>query len=153
MKLIKRHKGLAIILRLTLILLIIIFAIFSRMLFSTGKSEYGDRLNNIVEVKDGLLKEVKGELESLEEVTSANVRIQGKIIYTTINVTKATSKDKAKEIASKTLENYSEEVIECYDFEFLIKQEEEKDEEGNNKSYTIAGTKHPNKEKISWTKN
>lgn len=153
MKLIKRHKGLAIILGLTLILLIIIFAIFSRMLFSTGKSEYGDRLNNIVEVKDGLLKEVKGELESLEEVTSANVRIQGKIIYTTINVTKATSKDKAKEIASKTLENYSEEVIECYDFEFLIKQEEEKDEEGNNKSYTIAGTKHPNKEKISWTKN
>lgn len=153
MNVIKRHKGLAIVLGLTLILLIIIFAIFSRMLFSTGKSEYGDRLNNIVEVKDSVLKEVKNSLQELDQVDKANVRIQGKIIYTTINVNKDTSKDKAKEIASKTLEKYAEDVIECYDFEFLVKQEEVLDEEGNNKSYTIAGTKHPNNDKISWTRN
>ena len=153
MNVIKRHKGLAIVLGLTLILLIVLFAIFARMLFSTGKSEYGDRLNNIVEVKDSVLKEVKNSLEELDQVDKANVRIQGKIIYTTINVKKDTSKDKAKEIATKTLEKYDEEIIECYDFEFLIKQEEELDEEGNNKSYTIAGTKHPSKDKISWTRN
>ena len=63
------------------------------------------------------------------------------------------SKDKAKEIAAKTLEKYSKEVIDCYDFEFIINQKEQLDEEGNDKSYTIAGNKHPNKESISWTKN
>ena len=153
MNVIKRHKGLAIVLGLTLILLIILFAMFSRMLFSTGKTEYGDRLNGIVNVKDSVLKEVKSSLEELEQVDKANVRIQGKIIYTTINVNKDTSKDKAKEIASKSLEKYEEDVIGCYDFEFLIKQEEVLDEEGNNKSYIIAGTKHPSKDKISWTRN
>ena len=47
--LIKRHKGLSIVVGLSLILLIVIFAILARMLFSSG-SEYGDRLNNIVAV-------------------------------------------------------------------------------------------------------
>ena len=40
-----------------------------------------------------------------------------------------------------------------YDFEFLVTQEEQLDDEGNDKAYTIAGTKHPEKEKISWTRN
>lgn len=153
MNLIKRHKGLAIIGGLTLILLIVLFAIFSRMIFSTGKSEYGDRLKNIVEIKKSVLDDVKKSTEEYEEVEEANVRIQGKIVYTVIKVTEATSKDKAKEIAAKTLEKYSKEVIDCYDFEFIINQKEQLDEEGNDKSYTIAGTKHPNKENISWTKN
>lgn len=153
MNLIKRHKGLAIIGGLTLILLIVLFAIFSRMIFSTGKTEYGDRLKNIVEIKKSVLDDVKKSAEEYEEVEEANVRIQGKIVYTVIKVTEATSKDKAKEIAAKTLEKYSKEVIDCYDFEFIINQKEQLDEEGNDKSYTIAGTKHPNKESISWTKN
>lgn len=153
MNLIKRHKGLAIIGGLTLILLIVLFAIFSRMIFSTGKTEYGDRLKNIVEIKKSVLDDVKKSTEEYEEVEEANVRIQGKIVYTVIKVTEATSKDKAKEIAAKTLEKYSKEVIDCYDFEFIINQKEQLDEEGNDKSYTIAGTKHPNKESISWTKN
>ena len=153
MNLLKRHKGLAIVGSLALILLIIIFVIISKMLFSTSKSEYGDRLNNIVEIKKATLDEVKESLVAMDEVSTASVRVQGKIVYTTIHVTKATSKDKAKEIASKTLEKYSEDVIGCYDFEFLISQEEELDEEGNNKSYNIAGNKIPDKEKINWTRN
>lgn len=153
MNLIKRHKGLAIIGGLTLILLGVIFAIFSRMIFSTGKTEYGDRLKNIVELRKNVLDDVKNSLEEHEEVTKANLRIQGKIVYTVIKVTKETSKDRAKELAAGTLEKYSKEVIDCYDFEFIINQEEQLDEEGNDKSFTIAGTKHPNKENISWTNN
>lgn len=153
MNIIKRHKGLAIVLGLTLILLVIIFIIFSRMIFTTGKSEYGDRLNNLTEVRKSVLDDVKSGIEENENVQNATVRIQGRIIYTDINVNKSMTKDKAKEIAAKTLEKYSEEALKDYDFEFLIKQEEQLDDEGNNKSYTIAGTKHPDKEKISWTRN
>ena len=153
MKLIKRHKGLAIIGGLILILLIVIFAIFSRMIFSTGKGEYGDRLKNIVNIPKDVTKKVLDETKEKEEVEDIKIRTQGKIVYTTIIFTENTSKDKAKEIAAKTLEYYDEDVIECYDFEFFLTQKEKLDEEGNDKSYTIAGTKHPEKEKISWTKN
>lgn len=153
MNVIKRHKGLAIVLGLTLILVIIIFAIFARMIFSTGKSEYGDRLNNLTELRKSTLDDIKSSLMEYTEVTDASLRIQGRIVYTTFNVTKDTAKDTAKLIASRTLEKYSEEVLADYDIEFLIKQEEVLDDEGNNKSYTIAGTKHPEKEKISWTRN
>ena len=152
MNVIRRHKGLAIVGGLSLILLVILLIIFSRMIFSTGKGEYGDRLNGIVQVKESLLSEVKESLESQDQVEKASIRIQGKIIYTTFYVTANTSKDKAKEIASKSLEKYSEEIVNDYDFEFLIHQNLEVKENEEDKSYTIAGTKHPNKEKISWTR-
>ena len=153
MKVLKRHKGLAIIGGLTLILLVVIFAIFSRMIFSTGKGEYGDRLNGLKEISKSVTDEVISETKELDEVIDVKVRTQGRIVYTTITFTKDTSKDKAKEIAAKTLEHYDEDTISNYDFEFLVTQEEQLDDEGNDKAYTIAGTKHPEKEKISWTRN
>lgn len=153
MKVLKRHKGLAIIGGLTLILLIIIFAIFSRMIFSTGKGEYGDRLNGLKEISKSVTDKVVSETKELDEVIDVKVRVQGKIVYTTITFNKDTSKDKAKEIATKTLEHYDEDTISTYDFEFLLTQEEQLDDEGNDKAYTIAGTKHPEREKISWTRN
>ena len=152
MNVIKRHKGLAIVGGLSLILFIILLTIFARMLFSTGKGEYGDRLNNVTEVKESVLSEVKSSLEEQDQVETAKVRIQGKIIYTTIYVSSSTSKDKAKEIANKSLEKYSEEIKKDYDFEFLIHQNLEVKEGEEDKSYTIAGTKHPDKDKISWTR-
>lgn len=153
MELIKRHKGLAIVGSLALILLVIIFIIFSRMIFSTGKTEYGDRLKGLVTIPKEETKKVISETESLDEVKSVTVRTQGKIIYTTITYTDSTSKDKAKEIASKTLDYYSEKVVAYYDFEFFLTQEPKLDDEGNDTSYTISGTKIPDKEEISWTKN
>ena len=153
MNLIKRHKGLAIIGGLTLILLVILFAIFSRMIFSSGKGEYGDRLKNIVNISKDTTNKIIDETKELEEVENITIRTQGKIVYTTITFTESTSKDRAKEIANKTLEYYSEEEIDCYDFEYFLTQKEMLDEEGNDKAYTIAGTKHPEKENISWTRN
>ena len=153
MKLLKRHKGLAIVGGLTLILLGVIFAIFSRMIFSTGKGEYGDRLKGIKEISKDVTDKAISETKKLEQVEDVKVRIQGKIVYTTITFTTSTGKDKAKEIAAKTLEYYDEETKTTYDFEFLLTQPEQLDDDGKDKSYTIAGTKHPEKEKISWTRN
>lgn len=153
MKLIKRHKGLAIVGGLTLVLLIIILIIFSRMIFSTGKTEYGDRLNNLVKIEKKVINEVKEETEKLDEVEKVSIRTQGKIIYTTITVKENTKKETAKEIAKKTLDKYSDEVVGCYDFEFFVTQEPILDKEGNDSAYTISGTKHPDNDYISWTKN
>ncbi len=153
MKLIKRHKGLAIVGGLSLILLVVIFAMFSRMIFSNGKGEYGDRLNNIVNIPETTNSKVIEEIKTKEEVEDISIRTQGKIVYITITYAEKTSKDKAKEIASKALEYYDDEIKGCYDFEFLLTQKEKLNDEGKDTAYTVAGTKHPDKEKISWTRN
>ena len=153
MKLIKRHKGLAFVCLLTLILLAILFIIFSRMFFSKNKSEYGDRLNSIVDISKNTLDEVKSKISEKEGVEKVTVRTQGKIIYTTIIFNDKTNKDKAKEIASTSLTYYSEEILDCYDFEYILSQNIELNEGEEDKSYTIVGQKTPDNDKISWTKN
>ena len=153
MKLIKRHKGLALVCLLTLILIVILFIIVSRMFFSKDKSEYGDRLNGIVDISKSTIEEIKSKISENEEVVNVKIRTQGKIIYTTITFNEKTKKDKAKEIASKSLEYYSEEVTGCYDFEYILTQKIEPKEGEEDPSFTIVGQKSPDNDKISWTKN
>ena len=56
-------------------------------------------------------------------MVDVSVRLQGRIVYTTITYTKETSIDKAKEIATSTLKNYSEEEIAYYDISFILTQD------------------------------
>jgi len=153
MKLIKRHMGLAIVGGLSLVLLVILFVIFAGMIFSKGKSEYGDRLNDIVKIDKKVTDEVIEKVKENEEVSNIKVRTQGKIIYIVITVNSDTDKDRAKEIASSTLEYYPDEVKECYDYEYIVNEEERLNDDGEDVSYTIAGTKHVNNDYISWTRN
>lgn len=154
MNLIKRHKGLALVGSLTIILIIIMFIIFARMIFSTGETEYGQRLNGLVKINKNITNEIIEEVQSLEQVENITIRTQGKIIYTTITFKEGTKLDKAKEIAANTLTKYSEEVIGYYDFGYFLKENvatsENKEEQKT--GFMSAGTKHPDTEKISWTK-
>jgi len=152
MNLIKRHKGLAIIGGLTLILLIVMFAIFARMIFSTSDTEYGNRLKNISKLNKSVTKEIINETKNLEEVEEIEIRTQGKIIYTTIIFKEGTNLDKAKEIAKNTLPKYDEDIIEDYDFGYFLKENLSEPSE-EKKGFVIAGTKHPDNQNISWTKN
>lgn len=153
MKVLKRHKGLAIVGGLTLILLIVIFAIFAKLLLGGSHSEYGDRLKGLVKIPASVTKKVENEIGDMDEVNDISIRTQGKIIYMTITFERSTSKDKAKEIASKTLTYYDEDVINYYDFEYILTQKKDKSDDENTKIFTVAGTKHPDNEKISWTRN
>ena len=149
MNLIKRHKGLALIGGLTLILLVIMFIIFARIIFTSSDSEYGTRLKGLVKIDKNTTKEIINETEELDEVEKITIRTQGKIIYTTIIFKEGTKLDKAKEIASNTLSKYDEKVINYYDFGYFLKENTETEEE---QGFRAAGTKHPDIEKISWTK-
>lgn len=154
MNLIKRHKGLAIIGTLTLILVIIMFIICARMIFLTGETEYGNRLEGLVKIDKSITKEIISETKELEQVEDISIRTQGKIVYTTITFKEGTELSKAKEIASNTLTKYSEEVIGYYDFGYFLTENIEKTEDEEEKTgFTAAGAKHPNNKEISWTKN
>lgn len=154
MNVIKRHKGLAIVGGLTLILLIVMFAILSKILFSNGDSVYGQRLKGITKLDKSITKEIINTTKELENVEDIEIRTQGKIIYTTITFTEGTSLDKAKEIASETLTKYEEKITADYDFGYLLKEnlEDNKETEEVEKGFVSAGTKHPDNDKISWTK-
>lgn len=152
MNLIKRHKGLALIGSLTLILLVIMVIICARMIFTTSDSEYGTRLKGLVKIDKTTTKEIIDETEENEEVEKITIRTQGKIVYTTIIFKKGTDIEKAKEIASNTLSKYDEKVIKYYDFGYFLKENVENSEDEEKKGFIVAGTKHPDIDKISWTK-
>jgi len=151
MNLIKRHKNLAIVGSLTIILIIILFIISARMIFSTGETVYGQRLNGLVKIDKSVTESIITSTKENSSVEDIKIRTQGKIIYITINFKKGTKVDKAKEIAAKTLEKYDEEVVSYYDFAYFIK-ENIPEENSETTGFILSGSKHPNTKAISWTK-
>ena len=139
-----KNKGLAIIIALTIVLLLILLIIFLQMLIGGSSDKYGNRLDGIdkVKISNETFEGVKKELT--EDVST---RVQGKIVYTTITLKSDTSKDKAKEIAAATLDNYSEDELKFYDFSFFLKW---KGEEGDT---VVTGNKHHSLDSITWTNN
>lgn len=154
MNVIRRHKWLAIIGSLTLILIVVMFAIFAKMIFSNGDSEYGQRLDGLVKLDKNITKEIINEIKELESVENIKIRTQGKIIYTTIEFTTGTKLDDAKNIAQISLSKYEDKITNYYDFGYFIKEnvEDNKETEEIEKGFISAGTKHPDNDKISWTK-
>ncbi len=145
---IKNNKGFTIIILLALVLIIILTIIFISLLKNNSSSKYGNRLDGIEDVKitkdtyDG----VKEEIMATELAEEATVRLQGRIVYTTIVLKGDTGIDKAKEIASNTLDNYTEEELNYYDFSYFLKWNKE---EGMT---VITGNKHNNMDSITWIK-
>ena len=146
LKWIKKNMGLVIVLILTLILLIFITVIFVKLLMGNSSDNYGNRLEGIDDVKissetyDG----VETEVMDTGLVDEVSTRLQGKIVYTTIILKSDTSTNKAKEIATATLDNYTEEELGFYDFSYFLKWE------GEESSTVITGNKHHDLDSIAW---
>ena len=142
-----RHKLLSLICFLAFVAIMIMLYVFFSI-FVSGNDVYGRRLMGIEEVKisKSELNKEKETVEKNSEVKTAKVRLQGKIIYFDIVFTKGTSKDKAKDIAKKTLEDFSKDEKEFYDFEYILTSE---DAEG----FKITGTSGPKTGGISFIKN
>lgn len=145
---IKNNKGFSVIILLALVLVIILVIIFISLLKSNSSNKYGNRLDGIkdVEITKEVYDGVKDEVMATEVVEEVTTRLQGKIVYTTITLKSDTSIDKAKEIASNTLDNYSEEELGYYDFSFFLKWSTD---EGDK---VITGNKHNNMDSITWIK-
>ena len=144
-----KNKGFAIIIALGFILFLILLVIFFQMLIGGSSDKYGNRLDGInkVKISNETFEEVKKEVTDTELVEEVSTRLQGKIVYMTITLKSDTSKDKAKEIASATLDNYSEDELKFYDFSFFLRW---KGEEGDT---VVTGNKHHSLDSITWTNN
>jgi len=149
-ELIKRHKILFVFCFIAFVVFIVMLVIFLKMTINTS-SKYGTRLDGIeeVEISKSTFKEVKSMLEEKEEVSSAKVRLQGKIIYVDIIFNDTVKLDKGKEIAGSVLEKFSEEELNFYDFSFIINQVSDKEDA---ETWSSAGARKAMAEKISWTR-
>lgn len=146
LKWIKKNTGLFIVILLTLVLLAFILVIFVKLLKGNSSDKYGDRLDGIDDVKiatetyDGVREEVM-DTQLVEEVS---VRLQGRIVYTTILLKSDTTVKNAKKIASNTINNYSDEELGFYDFSYFLKWE------GEESLKVITGNKHHEFDSITW---
>lgn len=147
-KWINKNKGLAILLLLTIIFVIILLIIFIELLIGGSSNKYGNRLDGIdkVKISNETYESVKKEVEDTELVEKVETRLQGKIVYTTIELKDGITVEKAKEIATNTLDNYSEDELKYYDFSFFLKWK------GEEKDTVITGNKHHNLDSITWVK-
>ena len=129
-----------------------IIMLFS-ILIGGGNDPYGDRLDGIekVEISKKKLTNIESSINENDQVKESNVRIQGKIIYVTIDYINGVNLDKAKEIANSVLDEFSDDEKDFYDFEFLLKEETDESNSEYN-PFKAAGTKHPSKDSITWTK-
>lgn len=144
-----RHKILTVICFLAFVIVVILFYIFCSV-FVGGTNTYGNRLAGIekVELSEKALDKVEDSIKENAEVDSVNVRVQGKIVYINIVYNNDVALDKAKEIANKSLENFDEEELEFYDFEYIMTQVGSEDNDG----FKITGTKGPKTDGISFIK-
>lgn len=147
--LIKRHKLLTLIMFLaSIVVIIMMYFFFSMFIGDNGK--YGNRLDGIEKVKltEKALTSIETSLEENAEVTDGSVRVQGKIVYIHIEVTRETSLDRAKELAVITLDKFEEDERKFYDFGFSLTQVEQ---EGNEDiGFVVTGTKNAKRDSISW---
>lgn len=145
------HKLLAIICLLAFVLFVVLFFMLLSMTISTS-NKYGSRLDGIdkVEIKKSTMKEIGNKIKDHDEVKDASLHIKGKIVYFDIEYNKGTDKGKAKEIAESTLSEFDEDELAFYDLEYILFEDNDGDKEVS--TFVITGTKHSNKDKISWMK-
>lgn len=150
-KFIKEHYILVIIGILSILFLVFTFIGFRKMYFTSNGDVYGDRLEGIekVPIKDDVLDKVKKELLDSGKVETVTVRLQGKIVYFTIDYKEDVSVDQAREIATKTLTEFTEEQKKFYDFSYFLTQSKVTD----NENYPTMGNKHPKNATIAWLRN
>ena len=129
-----------------------------------GGSKYGERLKGIEKISFTKKEKNKlvNELKKNENVTSASLDIQGKIIYIMFNVKGEVSLDDAKNIGNESLNNLSDAVKGYYDINVLITKKDEQgteesklDADGKeeiiiHKEFPISGYKRKSSDHIVW---
>jgi len=135
---------------IVVICVIIILFVMVQYFFGTSKSNYGDRLDDIVTVpfhdeqKDALKKSL-----TTEHTTDVSVDVKGKIVYIIARFDASVSLDDAKKLASESVLHLEEQYRNLYDFNVTLVQ----DVTDINTGYTMMGAKNASSEIFAWSNN
>ena len=141
MDFVKKNKKAVIIGTIVVVFVIALFLFLRLFLVDVNKDEYGNRLDGIdkVEISKTTVSKLKEEMAALSEVDNIDYRLQGRLIYISLKMASGVSKDTAKEIATKTLDEKK-----YYDIQIIITTSDE------NAEYPIIGYKHKTSTEFVW---
>lgn len=113
--------------------------------YSKEVDSYGNRLKDIEDypISESFQKDYKDKLLEKENVLKATLLIKGRIVYVTIDFDDQIGLEEAKNVATKTLDEFSEDILSYYDIQFILKSE----------NFTIIGAKNAVIDHISWNNN
>ena len=151
-KMYRNNKTLFILLMIALICIIISsILLFKYFYFGNGQTKYGDRLKGIenVEIKEEKKNEVRDFFAESDKVVSSSMTITGKIIYIKVVFNEKASLVEAESLAVKSLDKFSDEEKNFYDFEFTLYQEANENGDG----FRIMGAKNAHGSNLLWNNN
>ena len=116
-----------------------------------GSNKYGNRLEGIenVQISDSRQSDFENNIANNEKVKKVDIRVQGKIVYITMQIEPGIKIEEAKSIALKTLDEFSDEEKSFYDFNFTLKQNSTENSDG----FLISGARNKNGTGLIWNNN
>lgn len=152
----QEHRIFIILLSIMLVGIILIVTILMQCFYSSGDTNdseagYGTRLENKDKyiIEDSRIYAYEAKLTNEENVKEAHLRIQGRIVYVKIEFQNDISIPDAENIASKSLEDFSEEEKTYYDFHFTL----EKQKTETSDYFIISGAKNKTSNNVVWNNN
>ena len=142
----KKHKN-TVIAIIIFFLVLIVFLYFNKVINTNeNKAVYGTRLDKIKDVKISDNRESQVEDVFASSAEDASVREQGRIIEINVVLNKNVTRDKAKDLAKKVYNVFSDKERKAYDIQIFFSKNSE------DKAFPIIGYAHHNKSGFSWTK-
>lgn len=127
MKFIKSHKTAIVITTICLILVVLAGVAFYKLMFpSNAEDANGDRLVNAPEVDQAIIEQILGGIKENKGVVSATYNKNVRILKFIID-TKDMKLNNAKKLVSVIENKLNNEVLEYYDIEVFLTQENGKD--------------------------
>lgn len=152
MEFIKKYKFLIIIICIGILLLILSSSSIIKLFFpNLGVPIYGDRLDNIEDVKisSSRRSEIANTLMLNDSINNAKVNVSGAIINIFIDVKEGIDITEAKNMGLKALMELSDDEKKVYDIQLFITQKEVTDEDDI--LFPIIGYKNRLNTNIVWS--
>ena len=146
------HRIFTILMALVIVCLVLIMTVLIQCFYvGKGKDKYGSRLEDIKqhEISSEARTDIEGKLKEEGIVTDAKVTIQGKIIYIKMTFTPEADIIEAEGIAQKSLEYFSQEDVDYYDFAFTLSKAATESTD----SFLIEGSHNSHGTGFSWNLN
>ena len=148
----KENRVICILGIITVICIIVSTALlFKYFYFGNGQTKYGDRLDEIENLKitDDFKKDFVAKIKENKLIKDAEILVTGKIIYITLKFNDNVSLVEAQSIALSTVEEFSDEEKAVYDLSYTLIEEASE----NNEGFTIMGAMNAGRTKIEWNNN
>lgn len=143
------HRVFSILMAIVIVCIILMATVLIQCFYVDGdKGKYGDRLEGIENVKlsSSKLDEIETKILAEKNIKVATIKVTGRIVYLDISFDTPASLVEAQSVALKSLDNFSEEEKEFYDFHFTLKQSATEQSDG----FLISGAKNRNGSGLVW---